>query len=55
VAHYSRVYRIVIDVSRADHDRELAFWGGATGVPLIQFDRHPEYHGPSCMVRSWGC
>jgi hypothetical protein len=45
VAHYSRLYKIVIDVPRADHDRELAFWRGATGAPLIQFDRHPEYHG----------
>jgi hypothetical protein len=45
VAHYSRLSKIVIDVPGADHDRELAFWSGATGLPLIQFDRHPEYHG----------
>jgi predicted enzyme related to lactoylglutathione lyase len=45
VAHYSRLYKIVIDVPRADHDRELAFWSGAIGVPLTQLDRHPEYHG----------
>jgi hypothetical protein len=44
VAHYSRLSRIVIDVPDADHDRELAFWSGATGLRLIQLDRHPEYH-----------
>ncbi len=45
VAHYSRLSKIVIDVPEADHDRELAFWARATGQQLIQFDRHPEYHG----------
>jgi hypothetical protein len=45
VAHYSRLLKIVIDVPEADHDRELAFWSGATGQPLARFDRHPEYHG----------
>jgi len=45
VAHYSRLAKIVIDVPGADHDRELAFWSGATGQQLIRFDRHPEYHG----------
>ena len=35
VAHYSRLSKIVIDVPAADHDRELAFWSGATGQPLI--------------------
>jgi len=45
VAHYSRLSKIVIDVPEADHDRELAFWSGATGQQLIRFDRHPEYHG----------
>jgi Glyoxalase-like domain len=36
---------IVIDAPPADHDRELAFWGGAIGQPLAQVDRYPEYHG----------
>jgi Glyoxalase-like domain len=45
VAHYSRLYKIVIDVPEADHDREVAFWSAATGQDLVQFDRHPEYHG----------
>jgi hypothetical protein len=45
VAHYSRLYKIVIDVPEPDHDREVAFWSGATGQQLVRFDRHPEYHG----------
>ena len=45
MAHYSRLSKIVIDVPEADHDRELAFWSGATGQRLSQLDRHPEYHG----------
>jgi glyoxalase superfamily protein len=45
VAHYSRLSKIVIDVPPAAHGRELAFWSAATGQPLVQFDRHPEYHG----------
>jgi len=45
VAHYSRLYKIVIDVPEADHDREVAFWSAATGQQLARFDRHPEYHG----------
>ena len=43
--HYSKLLKIVIDVPPAEHDRELAFWSAATGQPLAQFDRHPEYHG----------
>jgi len=45
VAHYSRLSKIVIGAPPADHDRELAFWNAATGQPLTQFTRHPEYHG----------
>jgi hypothetical protein len=45
VPHYSRLFKIVIDVPAADHDRELAFWSAAAGQPLTQFHRHPEYHG----------
>jgi hypothetical protein len=45
VAHYSRLSKIIIDVPPAAHDRELAFWQAATGQPLAQFGRHPEYHG----------
>ncbi len=45
MVHYSKLLKIVIDVPPAEHDRELAFWSAATGQPLAQFDRHPEYHG----------
>ena len=45
MAHYSRLSKIVIDVPEAVHDREVAFWSGATGQQLVRFDRHPEYHG----------
>lgn len=45
MVHYSKLLKIVIDVPLTEHDRELAFWSAATGQPLTQFDRHPEYHG----------
>ena len=45
MSHFSRIYKIVIDVPPADHDRELAFWRGASGRPLEELTRHPEYHG----------
>lgn len=45
MTHYSRIFKIVIDVPPADHDRELAFWQGASGQPLDPLDRYPEYHG----------
>ena len=45
MTHYSRLFKIVIDVPAADHDRELAFWSAAVGQPLTRFDTHPEYHG----------
>ena len=54
MAHYSRLSKIVIDVPRADHDRELAFWNAATGQPLTQFDRHPEYHGAALHGQELG-
>jgi Glyoxalase-like domain len=54
MAHYSRLSKIVIDVAGADHDRELAFWREATGLPLIQFDRHPEYHGAELPGQALG-
>jgi len=45
VSHHSRLLKVVIDAPPADHDRELAFWTAAAGLPLARFDRHPEYHG----------
>jgi Glyoxalase-like domain len=44
MAHHSRLDKIVIDVAPADHDEEVAFWSGATGRPLTQSGRYPEYH-----------
>ena len=45
MSHFSRIYTIVVDVPPADHDRELAFWRSASGLPLDELTRHPEYHG----------
>ena len=45
MAHYSRLSNVVIDVPPTDHDRELAFWRSASGLPLTGIDRYPEYHG----------
>ncbi|MFI6325983.1 VOC family protein [Nonomuraea sp. NPDC050556] len=45
MAHYSRVYKAVIDVPEADHPAELAFWRGATGWELPEFAGQEEYHG----------
>jgi predicted enzyme related to lactoylglutathione lyase len=39
------VDKVVVDVPDGDHDRELRFWEGATGVAMRRFDKHPEYHG----------
>jgi hypothetical protein len=44
MAHHSRLDKIVVDVAPDDHDREVAFWSGATGRPLTQSGRYPEYH-----------
>jgi hypothetical protein len=44
MAHFSRLDKIVIDVAPGDHDREVAFWSGATGRPLSQGAQHPQYH-----------
>jgi predicted enzyme related to lactoylglutathione lyase len=54
VVHYSKLSKIVIDVPAADHDRELAFWSAATGEPLAQFDRYPEYHGATLPGQELG-
>ena len=44
MAHFSRLFKVVIDVPGDDHDRELLFWEAAIGQPLPRFD-YPEYHG----------
>jgi hypothetical protein len=43
--HHSRLYKVVIDVSAEDHDRELAFWQAAIGQAIEPFEGQPEYHG----------
>nr|WP_221474522.1 VOC family protein [Planomonospora venezuelensis] len=45
VAHYSRLYTVVIDVPQAGHDREVEFWRGAIGPELKANESYPEYHG----------
>jgi Glyoxalase-like domain len=46
VVHFSRLYKVVIDVPASDHEREVSFWAGALGQPLPRpFDRFPEYNG----------
>ena len=54
MAHYSRLYKAVVDVPAADHDRELAFWQEATGQPLAENDRYPEYHGAVLPRQEFG-
>jgi hypothetical protein len=45
MTHFSRLFKVVIDVPASDHEREVSFWGAALGQPLPQFDRYPEYNG----------
>lgn len=45
MAHYSRLYTIVLDVPAADHDATVAFWRGALDAPLEQVEKYPEFHG----------
>ena len=54
MAHYSRLFKVVIDVPPAENDRELAFWNAAVGQPLTQFERHPEYHGAMLPGQDFG-
>ncbi|GAA2638139.1 hypothetical protein GCM10010399_84290 [Dactylosporangium fulvum] len=45
VAHYSRLYAIVIDVPADDHAKTVTFWEGALGQPIPRVEQHPEFHG----------
>ncbi len=54
MTHYSRIFKVVVDVPPADHDRELAFWRGASGQPLRQGTRFPEYHGAELPGQDFG-
>ena len=45
MAHRSKIRHVFIDVADADHDRELAFWAGASkGQPRQWLPAHPEFH-----------
>jgi hypothetical protein len=44
MSHYSRLFKVVVDVPDAGHDEELAFWQGAIGTELTHTERYPEYH-----------
>ena len=44
VSHYSRVLKVVIDVSPDLHDQELAFWQGALGQEMPEI-YSAEYNG----------
>jgi predicted enzyme related to lactoylglutathione lyase len=48
------LYKAVVDVPAADHDREVAFWQDATGHHLAQNDRYPEYHGAVLPRQEFG-
>ncbi|MCW2933178.1 MAG: hypothetical protein JWM19_4140 [Actinomycetia bacterium] len=43
MTHFSRLFKIVIDVPATDHDREVSFWAQALGQPLPQLDRAATY------------
>ena len=45
MAHYSRLYPIVLDVPAAEEDATVAFWRGALGAPLERVGRYPDFHG----------
>ena len=45
MAHYSRLYTIVLDVPATDEDTTVAFWRGALGAPLERVGKYPDFHG----------
>ena len=45
MAHYSRLYTIVLDVPATEEDTTVAFWRGALGAPLERVGRYPDFHG----------
>lgn len=46
MAHFSRLFKVVIDLPAGDHEREVSFWEAALGQPLPPpFGGHPEYRG----------
>ena len=45
MTHHSRLCKIVIDAPPETHDREVAFWRDALGLPLKHFEQFPDFHG----------
>ncbi|GAA2382680.1 VOC family protein [Dactylosporangium salmoneum] len=45
MTHFSRLYAIVIDAPRPDHEATVAFWSGAAGTQLELVPQYPEFHG----------
>jgi hypothetical protein len=45
---------LVIDVTAADHDREVEFWRSASGLPLRQVEKYPEFHGAPLFGPQFG-
>src|SRR5262249_8467659 len=44
MTHFSRLYKVVIDIPDSDYGRELSFWEGALGQQLSELP-FPDYHG----------
>lgn len=49
MVHYSRLYKIVIDVPEVGIDEEVAFWQAASGRSLPPNSGYPEYHGSAVL------
>jgi hypothetical protein len=45
MAHFSKLSKVVVDAPEESHGAEVAFWSGALGAPLRQYQRFPEYYG----------
>ncbi|MGI5239019.1 VOC family protein [Dactylosporangium sp. CA-139066] len=45
MAHFSRLFAIVIDAPRPAHEATVAFWSGAAGVELPVVEKYPEFNG----------
>ncbi|MFG2045409.1 VOC family protein [Dactylosporangium sp. NPDC048998] len=45
MAHFSRLYAIVIDAPRPDYAATVAFWSGAAGADLPVVAKYPEFNG----------
>ncbi len=54
MTHFSTLSRIVIDVPGDEHDRVVAFWRAALNLPLVAFERFPDYHGAALPHEGMG-